>query len=344
MASRHGESWCRFRRMSAGRVATAACSTLLIAAASLAPARAAAQLDPHNSLTLTWTATGNDGDVGQVSSYHLYYSTTPVGADTTAWWNAVPASQRLTLLPPLAPAGHPDSTHVTGLTPGTTYYFVIVGLDQAANQAGYSNVAVGATQSCKAPATAPAGFQAAADSGQIVVTWSTTTDSLALALDLYRAPATGSSWSLLASLPVSQTRYEDSNVQPGATYRYRAAWKGTSCDGPATGPATVTAPASTPTASASGAGRIHAYPNPTSGTLQVVVDVNSTAAQPVHLRLFDLNGRWVATVADGAFPPGASTVAWNRTGRNGQRVAPGYYELLGTVGGARVRERLVLLP
>ena len=321
----------------------AACVTLLLVAAAV-PTRAFAQLDPHNNLTLTWTATGDDGLVGQVSAYHLYYSTTPIGADTTAWWNGVPVTQRITLLSPLAAAGRPDSTHVSGLTPGTTYYFVIVGLDEVANQSGYSNVAVGTTQSCNAPASAPAGFQAAADSGQIVVSWSSTTDPLALALDLYRAPATGNTWSLLASLPVSQTRYVDANVQPGVTYRYRAAWKGTDCDGPPAGPATVTASTPTSTASASGSGRIHAYPNPSSGSLQVVVDVSSTAPQAVYLRLFDLNGRWVATVADGAFPPGASTVPWNRTGRNGQRVAPGYYEILGTVGGARVRERLILLP
>ncbi len=344
MASRRHGRGGRARRTSAGRIAAAACCALLLAAAPAAPTRALAQLDPHNNLTLTWTATGNDGNVGQVSAYHLYYSTTPVGADTTSWWNAVPVSQRITLLPPLAAAGRPDSTHVSGLTPGTTYYFVIVGLDQAANQAGWSNVAVGTTQSCNAPATAPAGFQAAVDSSQVVVTWSPTTDPLALALDLYRAPASGNTWSLLASLPVSQARYADASVQAGATYRYRAAWKGTDCDGPPADPVTVTAPTTTSTASAAGAGRIHAYPNPASGTLQVLVDVRSTAPQAVYLRLFDLNGRWVATVADAAFPPGASTVAWNRTGRNGQRVAPGYYELLGTVGGARVRERLVLLP
>jgi hypothetical protein len=322
----------------------AASTALLLALLLLAPAPSRAQLDPHNSLTLQWTASGDDGLVGQVSAYHLYFSTTPVGADTTAWWNSVPSGQRITLLPPLASAGQPDSTHVTGLTAGTTYYFVLVALDEAANQSGYSNLAVGTTRACNAPAAPPAGFQAAADTGVVVVTWTATADPLALALDLYRAPSSGNNWTLLGSFPLSQTQYDDTNVSAATTYRYRAAWKGSDCEGPPAGPATATTPGTGQTAAAPGGGRMHVYPNPSSGALQVVIDVASSGPQPVHLRLFDMNGRWVATVADGTYPAGSSTVSWGRSGRNGQRVAPGYYELLGTVGSTRVRERLVLLP
>jgi flagellar hook assembly protein FlgD len=57
-----------------------------------------------------------------------------------------------------------------------------------------------------------------------------------------------------------------------------------------------------------------------------------------------MSGRWLATIADGSYPPGSSVVTWDRTGRNGQRLAPGYYEILGTIGSIRVRDRLVLVP
>ena len=69
-----------------------------------APARVLGQPNPYNSMRLVWTAPGDDGNTGQVGAYQLCYRTTPVGVDTTGWWNGTPVSQRLTLLPPLAPA------------------------------------------------------------------------------------------------------------------------------------------------------------------------------------------------------------------------------------------------
>ena len=72
---------------------------------------------------------------------------------------------------PLAAAGQLDSTTVTGLTQGTTYYFVIVARDEAANLSQYSNVATGATQSCGAPSTALSSLGAENDSAGILVSW-----------------------------------------------------------------------------------------------------------------------------------------------------------------------------
>jgi len=60
--------------------------------------------------------------------------------------------------------------------------------------------------------------------------------------------------------------------------------------------------------------------------------------------MFDLNGHVVAEVADGIYPSGVSSITWNRLASSGQAVVPGYYEVIGTVGTSRVRERLLLLP
>jgi flagellar hook assembly protein FlgD len=96
---------------------------------------------------------------------------------------------------------------------------------------------------------------------------------------------------------------------------------------------------------AAGAGaRIHAYPNPATDAVQFVVHVESASGGRVRLRLFDLAGRVVSDIADGLFPQGDSVISWPRTTRNGERVAPGFYESVGTVGEAMVRERIVLLP
>jgi hypothetical protein len=323
--------------------------TVLIGGLLLAAASAGAQTTPYNSLTLSWVAPGDDGDQGQVSSYELRFSTSAVGVDTTAWWSGVPASQRITLGPPLASAGATDQTVVTGLAQGTTYYFVLVARDEAFNASAFSNVAVGTTQTCNPPTTAPPSFSAVADTGQVATSWGANTDSLAVSVHLYRAQGTSGSWSLRQTLTIGTTSYLDTSVAPGTIYRYRAAYMGALCEGPLTTIAQVTVPgtpAPTPAPSTTASpSRVHAYPNPASGSsLHVVLDVGAAASMPVYLRLFDLNGHWVATLVDGTYPPGTTEVPWNRVGRNGRPVGPGYYELLGTVGITRVRERLVLLP
>jgi hypothetical protein len=300
----------------------------------------------YNSLEVLWTAPGDDADQGQVSGYELRYSTSAVGTDIAGWWNSVSFSQRLTLGPPLASAGRDDSTKVNGLTPGTTYYFVLRAFDDYYNISDYSNVATGTTLSCNAPAMAPTPFAATVVSGDISVTWGATSDTLALSLHLYRAPGTtGGIWTQIQNLPPGTTSYLDTSVSSGATYRYRAAYMGTLCEGPTTAAATVTVPGvAPPPSAATSPSTIHAYPNPASGPIRIVLDVGAAASMASYIRLFDLNGHWVATPVNGTYPPGTTEIPWNRIGRDGRTVGPGYYELIGTVGIARVRERIVLLP
>jgi hypothetical protein len=328
-----------------GGTRTLSCLILCGALALGVAAPAGAQSSPYNSLTLSWIAPGDDGDVGQVNSYQLHYSTTPVGSDTTSWWND-PAAQRITLGPPLASAGATDSRSVTGLTPGTTYYFILRALDEWANISGFSNVAVGTTQSCNAPTTIPGQFDAVPDTGQVVVSWSATGDPKAATLDLYRAVGTSGTWALLRNLPIGGSPYTDTAVSPGTTYRYRAAWMGAICEGPVTSTVQVTTPGIPPPPTAADAGHstIHVYPNPASTSVRLEVDNAGSTSQSVLVRLFDMNGHWIATLADGTVQPGSNQISWARLGRDGKRVPPGYYEVLGNVGSSKVRERLVLLP
>ncbi len=193
------------------------------------------------TVVLEWTAGGDDGTVGQATSYDLRYSTNPVGSDTLAWWTA---ANRVTGLSHPSPSGQIDTANVAGLSAGTTYYFVIRSVDDAGLVSAFSNVA------------------------------SKTTD--------------------------------------------------------------VTEPAAS--------GSLHAVPNPASNSMEFRVDVPGSVSVPVRIRLFDLTGHLIADLFDGTMSPGETAIQWNRVGRGGSRVAPGYYEALGTIGGDRVRERVVLLP
>lgn len=93
-----------------------------------------------------------------------------------------------------------------------------------------------------------------------------------------------------------------------------------------------------------GAPALHAYPNPSRDIVRFVIHVDGSDAQAVHLRVFDMAGRVVGEVVDGVFPPGDNEVTWSRRTIWGERVAPGYYESVGTVGASTARERIVLLP
>jgi len=93
-----------------------------------------------DSCGLSWTAPGDDGLVGQASSYDLRYSTAPI---TTANWTS---ATNVAVAAPLI-AGSPESHTVAGLLEGTSYYFAIRASDEVNNTSVLSNVASGATTS-----------------------------------------------------------------------------------------------------------------------------------------------------------------------------------------------------
>jgi FG-GAP-like repeat/Fibronectin type III domain len=86
------------------------------------------------SVTLEWTAPGNNGYSGTASTYDLRYSETPI---TTENWG---------LAAPVSSVGHPGtpgstaSFTVTGLSPLTAYYFAIKTADEVPNWSELSNV------------------------------------------------------------------------------------------------------------------------------------------------------------------------------------------------------------
>jgi hypothetical protein len=93
------------------------------------------------TLTLRWTAPGDDGSAGTASAYDLRSSTAPI---TSSNFNS--ASQVPGALSP-RPAGSQEMIIVTGLPPLATYYFALVSQDEASNRSGLSNVASGRTAS-----------------------------------------------------------------------------------------------------------------------------------------------------------------------------------------------------
>lgn len=88
------------------------------------------------SLDLSWTAPGDDGVQGRATSYDLRYSTIAINSVNFL------AAVRVPNLPPPSPAGSSETFKVSGLLPGTTYYFALNSGDDAGNWSGISNVAI----------------------------------------------------------------------------------------------------------------------------------------------------------------------------------------------------------
>jgi predicted nucleotidyltransferase len=93
--------------------------------------------DLTDTITLYWTAPGDDGSLGRAAQYAMRYSTIPVPSDTSSWWNAATA---VAGLPTPSPAGVTDRVDVGGLTVGQSYYFLLRAADEVPNWSPFSNV------------------------------------------------------------------------------------------------------------------------------------------------------------------------------------------------------------
>jgi hypothetical protein len=99
-----------------------------------------------NSVSLRWTAPGDDGSTGLAAAYDVRYSTVVI---TEEIWSS--ASQ-VTGEPVPQSHGTVENFSVPGLQGGTRYYFAIKATDDAENWSALSNVVVAETSDQMAPA------------------------------------------------------------------------------------------------------------------------------------------------------------------------------------------------
>ena len=154
-----------------------------IVALGLLPCAARAQALP-DTVTLAWTAPGDDGNVGTAAAYEMRMSGSPI--DEGNWTAATVVSG----LPAPLPAGAIQRVVVRGLTYGTTYYFALKTADEAGNWSALSNVMRWEwIYDTTAPA-APLGLAAAPEpGGGVRVSWSPNAEP-----DLEKARDTGANF------------------------------------------------------------------------------------------------------------------------------------------------------
>jgi len=127
-----------------------------------------------NSVTLAWTAPGDDGTTGTASEYDVRYleGTTPITESN--WASATQASGE----PAPQTAGTGETFTVTGLDFDTTYYFAIKTSDEVPNESDISNSPSGTTE--EADTTPPAAITDLASDGvttsSVTLTWTSPGD------------------------------------------------------------------------------------------------------------------------------------------------------------------------
>ena len=91
----------------------------------------------RDSITLSWTAQGDDGNLGTASAYDIRYSTSGI---TEANWNS---SIQCSGEPAPQLSGNNQSFSVSGVSPANKYYFALKTADEASNWSDLSNIADG---------------------------------------------------------------------------------------------------------------------------------------------------------------------------------------------------------
>ena len=114
---------------------------LIVLLAMLGPALDAREgCGSEITLTLRWTAPGDDGWIGRAVAYDVRVSRLPITAENFSRAGKVAAY----IVPGLP--GTTESMVVAGLTPGVDYYFAIKAKDDSGNWSPISNVAVWANK------------------------------------------------------------------------------------------------------------------------------------------------------------------------------------------------------
>jgi subtilisin family serine protease len=113
-----------------------------------------------NTMVLSWTATGDDGQDGTAAFYQVRYSTSPI--DETSFGSATRAGNE----PDALPFGSPQTMEVRGLDFETTYYFALKAFDEFGNPGPISNLAIGTTLPAPTVGLSPTSISEALFTGQ----------------------------------------------------------------------------------------------------------------------------------------------------------------------------------
>lgn len=289
------------------------------------------------TVTLEWTAPSDVGSA--VVSYQLAYSTTPIGSDTSSWFDTAP---KATNLPAPAPAGTVQSATVQGLTTGAKYFFMLRSVDDFGNVSPFSNIAT-----IDAVPVELISFTARAERNRVLLLWQTASETNNLGFAIERRESAGE-WRQVGFVPGHGTTttpqnysFAEENLQPG-TYHYRL--KQIDTDGTFAYTDARDVVVLSPE-------RFHLsqnYPNPFALSQSAVgtlfqYELSEAAVVKVNLCIFNVLGHEVRRFSAGWQSAGYFEIAWDGRNDRGELVPSGIYFYELTAGAQRLSRKLVVV-
>jgi hypothetical protein len=308
---------------------------------ALAPVIAHAQGAGADTLTLAWTAPGDDGSLGQATRYDIRWSTAPI---TDANFGAATA---VTGLPAPANSGSRQTLVVRGLSKGTTYYFALKTTDDAGNVSPLSNVVRWDWVYDTAPPAAPTGVATAGVSvSGVHLRWQANSEPDLAGYKIYRATAGSSGpWTRIDGPSLTPTNdYLDSALPSGTSQLwYRISAVDISGNESARSSSITVQLGTTPSGSTLAWRLDPAYPNPSRVGAPVTLPV-TIGSGGGSIEIVDAGRRMVRHIDLGSFATGAQNVVWDGLNDAGRPVAPGFYTAWIVAGGTRQSVKLVRVP
>lgn len=301
----------------------------------LAPLAHAQEVD---SVTVSWTAAGDDGRQGSATAYDLRISQSPITADNFDSALLVPG------LPTPATSGTRQRVVVRGLTHGTTYYFAIRSVDDAGNWSALSNVVRWDWIVDTAPPGAPQGLAVELAGHDARVTWSANSEPDLEGYRVYRALSAEGPFTALNASPLESDEYLDTAIPDGtATVWYRA----TALD--ITGNESAqSAIVSLVLIAGSHDDKVTfepPYPNPSRGDDPVSIPVVAPTgfSGPAIVDVVNAAGTRVRRL-EVTIASGRHDVVWDGRNDAGRKVVPGAYRAWLIAGETRTSVRLLRVP
>lgn len=291
-----------------------------------------------NSVTLAWTAVGDDSLTGTANRYDFRWSTSPITDANFA--SATPA----TGAPAPAAAGTPQSFTITGLNRTLDLWFAAKVADAVNHWSALSNVvAVGHLLDTSPPA-APTGVAAAYGAGSGVrAHWNPNTEPDLAGYNVYRAPTASGPFAKLNGSLVASAAYTDPTPPDSASLWYQVTAVDQTGNESARSAAIrvwlagAAVSAWTPQA---------AYPNPSrvGGPVTIPVEVPGAGPYDATLEILDSAGERVREIALTGITPGLQLVLWDGRNDAGRATAPGVYRAWFHAGGTHVVVKLARIP
>jgi hypothetical protein len=300
-----------------------------------APLALAVSAAGANSVSLSWTATGDDSLSGTATRYEVRWSTAPITpanfAAATLVSSGVPA--------PAAP-GVAQGCTVSPLDRSVDLHFAARVADEVNNWSALSNDVLVPLALDAAPPATPSGFTASTGAAGVHLVWTPGSEPDLAGYHVYRSTSADGAYTRLDGSLLTTAEYVDASPPDSASLWYAV----TAVDANNNESGRTASFRVWLSAAAIVAVQLQpVYPNPSSFNSPVTLPIAVPASGSGDGRVDIVNsaGERIRTIALQGLTPGVTLVTWDGLNDAGRRTAPGVYRALLTLGGTQQVVRLV---